>query len=76
MYSRDLGNNIKIRSDWYDVKDEILSYILTLKIIQNDDIKHRLFETHLKPINCNNTVFAIFLQFLQNRDLNCNLLFS
>jgi predicted NAD-dependent protein-ADP-ribosyltransferase YbiA (DUF1768 family) len=69
MYSRELGNNIKIRDDWYDVKDEILSYILTLKILQNDDIKYRLFETHLKPINCNNIVFGLILTKIRNKFL-------
>ena len=48
--SRHLGDKIKIREDWDNVKIDIMETIIQLKVEQNSDVRYNLLNTGLRPI--------------------------
>lgn len=43
--AKSLGRRVKLRSDWEDVKDNIMYEINKAKFIQNPDLKRKLLDT-------------------------------
>lgn len=49
-YSKLLGNRVALRSDWEEVKNQIMYSILVCKFDQNPDIRENLISTGLRPL--------------------------
>jgi ribA/ribD-fused uncharacterized protein len=48
--SKYLGNKVKVRSDWEEIKLEIMENIVKLKFEQHEDIRENLLSSGLRPI--------------------------
>jgi len=49
-YSKQLGMNCDLRSDWHTIRDKIMNKIVRLKFEQHEDIRTNLINTRLRPI--------------------------
>ena len=69
-HAKQIGDSIlNTRMDWNDIKVEILSYIVSLKIIQNENVKNDLLNTYLQPIYCDKKIFGTILTKIRNKFL-------
>ena len=53
--AKKLGRNVSLRSDWEEVKDQVMYEICLAKFTQHPDLMHRLLLTGNRPLEEGNT---------------------
>lgn len=68
--AKKLGKKLKLRSDWNDIRIEVMARVVNAKFKQNPELKHKLLNTGNLTIIENNTWNDTFWGKCNNKGLN------